>query len=64
VSRCCTPTSWSRLIHLPDRDSCRTGIDRVFAAGAAVNGGASVSTCVAEGVQAAEEIDRGLCSIA
>lgn len=37
-----------------------TGIAGVFVAGALINGGASVARCVAEGVAAAEEIDRCL----
>lgn len=38
----------------------RTSMERVFAAGGLVNGGASVGQCVAEGVAAADAIHRSL----
>lgn len=37
-------------------NGCRTNLDRVYAAGALVNGGASVGQCVAEGLAAAAAI--------
>lgn len=41
-------------------DKVNTQVDGLFAAGALVNGGASVRQCVQEGFDAAEEIDRFL----
>jgi len=41
-------------------DGCRTELDRVYAAGGLVNGGASVGQCVAEGMRAAEAIHADL----
>ena len=48
------------LIRRADAKTFFTGKDKVFAAGALVNGGASVARCVAEGVEAAVEMDRCL----
>lgn len=50
------------LIKTVGEDSFSTGLDKVFAAGALINGGASVVQCIAEGMKAAEEIDRLLRS--
>lgn len=38
-----------------------TSADNIFEAGGMRNGGATVAQCIAEGIQAAEEIDRRLC---
>ena len=43
---------------------CRTNLDRVYAAGALVNGGASVAQCVAEGLAAATAIHHDLTTAA
>ena len=48
------------LIRTVGEDSFATGLDGVFAAGALINGGATVAQCVAEGMRAAEEINRML----
>lgn len=48
------------LLRRPDPESYRTGCDSVYAAGALINGGASVAQCVHEGMQAAMEIHHGL----
>jgi len=48
------------LIRTVNEDSFATGLDKVFVAGALINGGASVVQCIAEGMKAAEEIDRSL----
>jgi NADPH-dependent glutamate synthase beta subunit-like oxidoreductase len=48
------------LVAPPDGRPYFSGVDKVFVAGALVNGGASVARCVAEGVAAAAEIDRCL----
>jgi YcaO-like protein with predicted kinase domain len=42
------------------REACTTERDGVFTAGAVINGGASVGKCVAEGMQAATQIDQFL----
>ncbi len=48
------------LVQTPGPGTFATTLDKVFAAGALINGGASVAQCVAEGMQAAEEIDAFL----
>lgn len=48
------------LVRLPVDDSFQTGLNRVYAAGGMINGGASVCQCIAEGMKAAEEIDGRL----
>lgn len=50
----------SGLVRTAGEDSCATGTAGVFAAGAVINGGASVCQCVAEGMKAADEIDNFL----
>jgi len=42
---------------------CRTALERVYAAGGILNGGASVAQCVAEGIAAAETIHSDLTSV-
>ena len=42
--------------------NCRTTLERVYAAGGMVNGGASVAECVAEGIAAADIIHHDLIS--
>ena len=48
------------LVQTTGMGSYATSLPRVFAAGGLVNGGASVAECVAEGMQAAKEIDTFL----
>lgn len=45
------------LVKTAGEDSFGTELEKVFVAGALINGGASVAQCVAEGMRAAEEID-------
>jgi len=48
------------FLQCADAGSFRTVLDGVFAAGALINGGASVPQCVNEGMRAAEEIHQWL----
>ena len=48
------------ILQCVDAGSFRTVMDGVFAAGALINGGASVPQCVDEGMRAAEEITQWL----
>ncbi len=48
------------FVRLAGHHSYATSLQRVFAAGGMTNGGASVGRCVAEGMLAAQEIDRYL----
>jgi len=48
------------LLRRPDETAFGTGVDGVFAAGALINGGASVPQCVEEGRRAAAEIHEWL----
>jgi NADPH-dependent glutamate synthase beta subunit-like oxidoreductase len=48
------------LTALTINERFQTNLDRVYAAGAMVNGGASVAQCVAEGIAAASAIQRML----
>lgn len=50
------------LLKTISTDSFHTAINPVFAAGALINGGASVPQCVSEGMRAAQEIDHWLTS--
>jgi NADPH-dependent glutamate synthase beta subunit-like oxidoreductase len=56
--------SWedSGLVRTVSAGSFATGLDRVFVAGALINGGASAVQCISEGMKAAEEIDGVLGS--
>lgn len=45
------------LIRTVGDDSFFTGVEKIFAVGGLVNGGAAVVQCIAEGMKAAEEID-------
>ena len=49
------------LVKTAEGSSLASGLPAVFAGGGVINGGASVSQCVAEGMRAAHEIDLFLC---
>jgi len=52
------PLTADGLVRTVAADSSATELVGVYAAGALVNGGASVAQCIAEGMHAAAEIDR------
>ncbi|MBN2302028.1 MAG: FAD-dependent oxidoreductase [Lentisphaerae bacterium] len=46
------------LVKTVRENSFETELNKVFAAGALINGGSTVAQCIAEGMQAADEIDK------
>ena len=52
--------SGNDLLQTVAANSFATRLDKVFAAGALINGGASAVQCIAEGMKAADEIDEAL----
>ncbi len=48
------------LVRVAGDGSLATSLENVFAAGGLINGGASVAQCIAEGMAAAQEIDKAL----